>query len=82
MHAFDVCSDRIFPAPDLGNFGLKHWRFKELFSYWTYATLDDGDNEYQTDPYWVTYQMVQLFNDHYNNKFEHGWKDTVDERIL
>ena len=26
--------------------------------------------------------MVQLFNDNYKNKFEHGWKVMVDERIL
>ena len=28
---FYVCSDRIFPAPDLEKFGLKHWRSKEFF---------------------------------------------------
>ena len=70
--AFDVCSDGIFPAPDLGKFGLKHWRFKELFYYWTYATLDDCDNGDETDPYWETYQMVQRFNDKYKNEFENG----------
>ena len=31
MRSFDVCSYGLFPAPDLGNFGLKHWRFKEFF---------------------------------------------------
>ena len=61
---------------------MKHWRFKELFYYWTYATLENVDNEYQEDPYWETYQMVQLFNDNYKNKFEHVWKVTVDERIF
>ena len=69
MHAFDVFSDGLFPAPDLGKIGLKHWRFKELFYYWTYATLDDGDNEGQAYPYWETDQIVKLFNDHYKNKF-------------
>ena len=72
MRTFDVCSDDLFPAPDLGNFGLKHWRFKEMFSYWTYAILDDGDNENQADPYWATDQMAQQFNDHYKNNFETG----------
>ena len=43
VHAFDVCSDGLSPDPDLGNFGLKHWHFKEFFSYWTYATLNNGD---------------------------------------
>ena len=82
MCAFDVCSDGLFTDHDLVKFGLKHWRFKELFSYWIYATLYDGDNEYQEDPYWATDKMVQQFNDHYKNKFEHGWKFAVDEHIL
>ena len=81
VRVFDVCSDGLFPDPDLGKFGLKHWRFKELFSYWTYTTLDNGDNGYQAYPYWETDKMLQLFNDHYNNNFEHGWKVTVDEKI-
>ena len=80
--AFGVCSDGLFTDHYLVNFGLKHWCFKELFSYWTYATQDDGDNEDQVDPYWATYQMVQQFDDNYKNKFEHGWKVAVDERVL
>ena len=79
VRAFDVCSDGLFPAHDLGKFGLKNWRFKELFYYWKYATLDDGDHEDQEYPYWATYQMVQLFNDHYKKKFDCGQKVTVDE---
>ena len=47
VHAFDVFSDGNFCAPDMGKFGLKLWSFKEMFSYWRYANLDDGDNEYQ-----------------------------------
>ena len=81
MRVFDVCSDGLFPATDLEKLRLKHWRFKEMFSYWTYANLDDDDNEDQADPYWATYQMVIFFNDHYMNNFEHGWKVTFDEWI-
>ena len=81
MRAFDECSDGLFPAPELGKIGLKHWRFKELFYFWTYATLDSGNNEDQAYTYQATYKTVQQFNDHYNNNFEHGWKVTVDERI-
>ena len=47
VRAFDVFSDGLFSAPDLGKFGLKHWRFKEMFHYSTYATLDDGDDKDQ-----------------------------------
>ena len=81
MRSFYGCSDGFFTAPDLLKPVLKHWCFKELFSYWKYATLDDGDNEDQSDPYWETDQILQRFNDHYKNKFEHRWKVTVDERI-
>ena len=28
MRAFDVCSDGVFPAPDLGILGLKNWHVK------------------------------------------------------
>ena len=79
---FNVCSDGIIPASDLEIFGLKHWRFKKLFSHWIYDTLDDGDNAYQPYPYWETNQMVQHFNDHYRNNFEHGSNVTVDEGVF
>ena len=78
LRKFDGCSDGLFPHPDLECFSLKHWRFKEFFSFWTYDTLDNGDNVDQSDTYWATYQMVQQFNDHYKNNFEHEWKVTVD----
>ena len=82
VRAFDECSDGLFPAPNLVKFGLKHWRFKGLFSFCEYAALDDGNNEDQADPYWETDQMVQRFNDHYNINFDHGWKVTVYELIF
>ena len=60
MRSFDVCSYGILPAPDLGKFGLKHWCFKELFYYWTWATLDDGDNEDRQNPIG---QHIKRYND-------------------
>ena len=30
VRTFDVFIDGIFPAPDLGKFVFKHWRFKEF----------------------------------------------------
>eukprot|EP00957_Ditylum_brightwellii_P088443 6736497-Ditylum_brightwellii.AAC.1 len=33
LHAFDKQSDDLYPAPNLGRFGLEHWRFKELFNH-------------------------------------------------
>ena len=29
--AFDVCSDGLFPAHDMGKFGLKKWHFRAFF---------------------------------------------------
>ena len=49
---FDVSSDGLFPTLIPEKIGLKHWGSKELFYYWKYATLDDGDNEDQADPFW------------------------------
>ena len=68
MRSFDVCSDGLCPAPDLGNFRLKQWRFKQIFSYWIYATLDNGDNEDQSESYWATDLMVKQFNYYFKNK--------------
>ena len=51
---------------------------KELFYFWTYATLGNGDNAYQSEPYWATDQMVQQFIDHYKNYFYNGWKVKVN----
>ena len=56
--AFYECSDGFFLTPNRGKFGLKHWHFKELFSYSTYASIDDGDNEDQADYYWATDQRA------------------------
>eukprot|EP00957_Ditylum_brightwellii_P032832 2488907-Ditylum_brightwellii.AAC.1 len=30
---------------NLGQFGLKHWNFKELFSNWSYATVPQNMNK-------------------------------------
>ena len=76
------CIDGLFPAPDLGKFGLKYWCFKELFYYLIYATLEEDDKEDQAYLYWATDQMVKQFNDHYKNKFYNGWKVTADEGIF
>eukprot|EP00957_Ditylum_brightwellii_P184727 14069534-Ditylum_brightwellii.AAC.1 len=37
LRAFDKQSDGLYPAPNLGRFGLDHWHFKELLSHWTFA---------------------------------------------
>ena len=72
MHTFYVCNDGLITTPDLRKFVLKHWHFKNLFAYWKYATLYDGDNKNQSDPYWETNQTVQQLNDNYKKNFEHG----------
>ena len=64
VRTFYVCIDILFPAPDLGKFVLKRLCFKELFYYWTYANIDDGDNADKSDPYWAKDRIVHQFNDH------------------
>ena len=59
VRAFDLCSDGIFTDSDLRKFVLKHWCFKEMFYYWTYTTLYNGNNKYQEENYWETDQMLQ-----------------------
>ena len=59
MREFDLCSDGLFPDPDMGEFGLKNWGFKDIFSYWKYSTLEYGGSEDQPDPYWETDQTAQ-----------------------
>eukprot|EP00957_Ditylum_brightwellii_P064409 4888433-Ditylum_brightwellii.AAC.1 len=81
-HVFDRYSDGIYPAPDLGWFGLKHWCFKELLACWTYTEVPEGIPEEDLDTYWATDQLVDHFNKHCHNNFEHGWLVTVDERIF
>eukprot|EP00957_Ditylum_brightwellii_P067535 5126993-Ditylum_brightwellii.AAC.1 len=41
-HPFEKQSDGLFPAPDLGRFGLEHCCFKELLSHWTFAEVPNG----------------------------------------
>ena len=72
VRVFGVCSDGLFPDPNMDFFYWKTDSSKSCFLIWTYSTLDDGDNEDQADPYWEKDQMVQQFNDHYKNNFEHG----------
>ena len=80
--AFATESDGLFPALDLGRFGLKYWRWKELWRCWTFAELPEGMDESDMDPYWATDQLIERFNKHYTENFEHGFEITVDERIF
>eukprot|EP00957_Ditylum_brightwellii_P114122 8700376-Ditylum_brightwellii.AAC.1 len=79
--AFKETSDGLFPSPNLGHFGLKHWHFKELFSNWPYATIPQNVREQELDVYWATGQFIEQFNLHYKINFEHGWLVTIDEQI-
>eukprot|EP00957_Ditylum_brightwellii_P085859 6531542-Ditylum_brightwellii.AAC.1 len=82
IRAFDESNDGLFPALNLGRFGLKHWCWKEKIQHWTYAELAPGMTEDDMDPYWKTVQLIEHLNNHYRRNFEHGWKVTVDERIF
>eukprot|EP00957_Ditylum_brightwellii_P150763 11479363-Ditylum_brightwellii.AAC.1 len=75
--AFNKQSDGLFPAPDLGRFGLEHWCFKELLSHWTFAEAPDGVEEDALGCCWDTDQLIHYFNKHYSTDFKHGWKVTM-----
>ena len=51
VREFDECSDGLFTNYELGELVLKHWCFKHLFYFWTYVSLDYGNNKDQTNPY-------------------------------
>eukprot|EP00957_Ditylum_brightwellii_P187400 14272227-Ditylum_brightwellii.AAC.1 len=82
LHTFEEHSDGLFPAPNLGRFGLKHWHWKELYKHLTYATVPCGANEDELDPNWATDQMVDQLNQHYCDNFNHGWKVIKDKQIF
>ena len=80
--AFEEVSDGLFPAQDLGRFGLKYRRFCEILSAWTFAELPRDKLEKDMDAYWKTDQLVDRFNKHYSENFTHGTYVNVDERIF
>eukprot|EP00957_Ditylum_brightwellii_P001203 94625-Ditylum_brightwellii.AAC.1 len=72
---FDENNNGLFPAPNFGRHGLKHWQFKEIFAHLEYAELPPGVSEdNQMDSYWQTDQLIHRFNEHYHKNFDHGWK--------
>ena len=81
--AFETESDGLFPALDLGRFGLKFWRWKQLWQHWTFGEKPEGVAEEDLDPYWETDQLIERFNNHYTDVcFEHGYEFTIDERMF
>ena len=79
--AFEQITDGLFPAQDLGRFGLNYRRFCELLSAWTFAALPQDKLESDMDAYWRTDQLVDRYNSHYAKIFTHGTYLNVDERI-
>ena len=78
--AFEVQSDGLFPAANLGRFGMSHKRFKEVFNNWVFGdfSLEDEDN---LDAYWETDQLIDRFNEHYKGSFHHSFRVNCDERM-
>ena len=80
--AFDDREDGLFPAHDLGKFGLSFGRFKQLMQCWTFANESEESSDNNLDPYWSTDQLISRFNQHYQSNFSHAWQVNVDERIF
>ena len=80
--AFDEISDGLFPAQNLGRFGLKYRRFCDILSAWTFAELPKDKIEKDMDVYWRSDQLIDRFNEHYAKNFTHGSYVNVDERIF
>lgn len=80
--SFEVESDGLFPATNLGRFGMSHNRFKEIYRFWTFASPTKCGNVDTTDPYWDTDQLDDRFNDHYAMYFNHARDVNIDERMF
>ena len=51
--AFEKSSDGLFPAQDLGRFGMTCRQFQEIMQYWEFADeSDDNVDDTDADPYW------------------------------
>ena len=60
--AFERESDGLFPALDLGRFGLKFWRWKQLWQHWTFGQKPEGVAEEDLDPFCEEDRLVERFN--------------------
>ena len=79
--AFETVSDGLFPACDLGRFGMKLRRFQYVMQCWEFAD-DTQEGTDLDDVYWKTEQLFDRFNDHYAKIINHGTFVNVDERIF
>ena len=79
--AFSKEFDGLFPAADLGRFGLKLRRFQTLMKYWEFAD-STAPNVNLDDPYWRTEQFFDRFNNRYKSFLSHGQYVNVDERVF
>ena len=79
--AFETVSDGLFPAQDLGRFGLKLRRFQDIMRCWEFAD-DSAEGVDIDDDYWRTEKLFDRFNNHYAKLVTHGTYVNVDERIF
>ena len=79
--AFETVSDGLFPASDLGRFGMKLRRFQHIMQCWEFADDTQEGIDFD-DGYWKTEQLFDRFNEHYAKIVTHGSYVNVDERIF
>ena len=73
--AFETASDGLFPASDLGRFGMKLRRFQDVIRCWEF---NDEREANTSDEYWQIEQLFNHFNNHYASIVNHGTYVNVD----
>ena len=79
--AFEIVSDGLFPAQDLGKYGMSLRRFQYVMNCWEFAD-EEAEGVDTTDLYWRTEQLFDRFNNRYASIITHGSYVNVDERIF
>ena len=78
---FETVGDGLFPASDLGRFGMNLRRFQAIMKCLEFADCN-ADGVDTSDVYWRTEQLFHRFNEHYAKIITHGTYVNVDERIF
>ena len=78
---FETISDGLFPAQNLGRFGLKLRRFQSIMSCWEFSDKEEDGVDLE-DEYWKTESLFCRFNTRYKELVTHGTYINVDERIF
>ena len=79
---FEFTSDGLFPASDIGKFGMNLRRFESIMNCWEFGDKEAHRGVDLEDSYWRTEQLFDRFNKHYCLIVTHGTYVNVDERVF